>query len=400
MRLIKVLRLASRDYRHEGQMSGFYILALAAVLGPMMVLFGLKFGIVGAMVDSLVEDPRNREIRPVGSGRYDAGWIAAVRARPEVGFLVPRTRSIAASIDLTSPTNPGILQVELVPSAEGDPLLPTGLPAPAGMYRIVLSASAAKRLGVSAGDSLDGSLARRFRGERERVHLSLVVTAVAPPSAFARDAAFVAVPLLEALEDYRDGRAVPELGWSGDTGEARSYPSFRLYARSIHDVAALKLGFEQQGIEVRTRAADIELVQRMDRNLATIYWAIAIIGLVGFALSLSASLWANVDRKRKELSVLRLVGFRTGDIVWFPMVQALYTGVLGWGLASVIYLGAAEAINQLLADQLAAGQSVARLLPEHYGVALALTLVSALAAAGMAGWRAARVAPSDGLREL
>jgi len=400
MRLVKVLRLASRDYRHEGQMSGFYILALAAVLGPMMVLFGLKFGIVGAMVDTLVEDPRNREIRPVGSGRYDAGWIAAVRARPEVGFLVPRTRSIAASIDLTSPAKPGILQVELVPSAEGDPLLPAGLPAPTGMYRIVLSASAAKRLGVSAGDSLDGSLARRFRGERERVHLSLVVTAVAPPSAFARDAAFVAVPLLEALEDYRDGRAVPELGWSGDPGEARTYPSFRLYARSIHDVAALKLGFEQQGIEVRTRAADIELVQRMDRNLATIYWAIAIIGLVGFALSLSASLWANVDRKRKELSVLRLVGFRTGDIVWFPMVQALYTGVLGWALASVIYLGAAEAINQLLADQLAAGQSVARLLPEHYGVALALTLLSALAAAGMAGWRAARVAPSDGLREL
>ena len=32
MRLGKVLRLASRDYRHEGQMSSFYILALAAVL--------------------------------------------------------------------------------------------------------------------------------------------------------------------------------------------------------------------------------------------------------------------------------------------------------------------------------------------------------------------------------
>ena len=76
MRVFKVLKLATRDYRHEGQMSGFYILALAAVLGPMMVLFGLKFGIVGAMIDSLVEDPRNREIRPVGSGRYDAAWIA------------------------------------------------------------------------------------------------------------------------------------------------------------------------------------------------------------------------------------------------------------------------------------------------------------------------------------
>jgi putative ABC transport system permease protein len=253
---------------------------------------------------------------------------------------------------------------------------------------------------VKAGDTLDGSLARRYRGEKQRVHLPLTVAAVAPPAAFTRDAAFVALPLLEALEDYRDGRAVPRLGWDGVTGGPRTYPSFRLYARSIYDVEALKLGFEQQGIQVRTRAADIELVQRMDQNLARIYWAIAIIGLVGFVLSLSASLWANVDRKRKELSVLRLVGFRTGDIVWFPTVQALFTALLGWALASLIYLGAAEAINQLLADQLAAGQTVCRLLPEHYAVALALTVASAVAAAGMAGWRASRVAPSDGLREL
>ena len=52
--LSKVFRLASRDYVHEWLMSVCFVLALAAVLGPMMVLFGLKFGIVGAMVDQLV----------------------------------------------------------------------------------------------------------------------------------------------------------------------------------------------------------------------------------------------------------------------------------------------------------------------------------------------------------
>ena len=67
----KVLRLASRDYLHEGLMSSCFVLALAAVLGPMMVLFGLKFGIVGAMVDQLIENPLNREVRPVGSGYFD-----------------------------------------------------------------------------------------------------------------------------------------------------------------------------------------------------------------------------------------------------------------------------------------------------------------------------------------
>ncbi len=70
-RLGNISWLAARDYRDEWQMSGFFILALAAVLGPMLVLFGLKFGIISSMVDNLVEDPRNREIRPIGSGHFD-----------------------------------------------------------------------------------------------------------------------------------------------------------------------------------------------------------------------------------------------------------------------------------------------------------------------------------------
>jgi len=34
--------------------------------------------------------------------------------------------------------------------------------------------------------------------------------------------------------------------------------------------------------------------------------------MAGYSLSLGASLWANTDRKRRELSVLRLLGFRGG----------------------------------------------------------------------------------------
>jgi len=401
MRLFKIFRLASRDYLHEWQMSGCFVLALAAVLGPMLVLFGLKFGIIGGMLEQLIEDPANREIRPVGSGHHDLVWLDALRKRPDVAFLVPRTRSIAATLQLRSEQAGRILDAEMIPSDRNDPLL-QGLNAfPDGLHRIVLSHSVAQKLKVQAGDTIDGSLARRYQGRRERVHLPLEVVAVAPESAFARDGAFVDLVLLEALEDFRDGHAVSALGWKGDPPpEQRSYPGFRLYARSIYDVAPLKALLIEQGIDVRTRAADIELVMKMDRNLSAIYWAIAIIGLVGFSLSLGASLWANVDRKRRELSVLRLVGFRTGDIIWFPVVQAFYTAVFGWMLAIVIYRGAAWAINDMLADQLAEGQKVCVLLPEHYAWALGLTVTAAVLAAALAGLRSARIEPSEGLREL
>lgn len=397
----KVFRLASRDYVHEWLMSGCFILALAAVLGPMMVLFGLKFGIVGAMVDQLIEDPHNREIRPVGTGYYDNAWLETVRARPDVGFLIPRTRSIAATIELGSEDSSRIVTVELIASDHGDPLLPAESPVPEGTTSIVLSQTAAEKLDVAAGDTLDGSLARRFRDKQERVHLPLSVAAIAPAQAFSRDAAFVSLTLLEALEDFRDGRAVPDLGWEGDPANtSRTYPGFRLYARSIYDVAGLRDAFDRLNIDVHTRGAEIELVQRMNRNLTAIYWAIAIVGLVGFSLSLGASLWANIDRKRKELSVLRLVGFSTGDIVWFPMLQALYTAILGWALAVAIYLTTALVINDMLSAQLETGQQVCRLLPWHYGIALLLTSASAVLAAGLAGLRSARIEPSDGLREL
>jgi putative ABC transport system permease protein len=399
--MFRVFGLATRDYLHEWQMSVCFVLGLAAVLGPMMVLFGLKFGIVGAMMQELIEDPGNREIRPVGSGRYDNAWLDNVRARPDVAFLVPRTRSIAATIELSSEQSSRIVPVELIASGDGDPLLAPGEPLPAGLDRIVLSTGAADKLGVKAGDAIDGSLVRRYRGKQERVHLDLKVATVAPPRAFSRDGAFVSVQLLEALEDFRDGRAVPDLGWSGaPANTGRTYTGFRLYARSIDDVAGLGEAFVEIGVDVHTQEAGIELVQRMDRNLSAIYWAIAVIGLVGFSLSLGANLWANVDRKRKQLSVLRLVGFRTGDIVWFPMVQALYTAVLGWVLAVCLSFATAMVINNMMAEQVDPGQQVCRLLLSHYGIALALTCGAAIIAAGLAGLRAARVEPSEGLREL
>jgi len=401
MRLLKTLRLASRDYTHEWQMSACFVLALAAVLGPMLVLFGLKFGVVGGMLNQLIENPENREIRPVSSGRFDQEWFDRMRQHDGVAFLVPRTRSIAATIELNSENSSRIVATELIPSGVGDPLLPADGALPDGIKHIVLSQSAAEKLQVGAGDTIDGSATRRFGGRKERAHIELSVVGVAPTAAFARDGAFADVRLVEALEDYRDGRAVPELGWTGveDNG-ARSYPGFRLYASSIYEVSDLKDHLGELGIDVRTKAADIDLVMRMDRNLSAIYWAIAVIGLIGFSLSLGASLWANVDRKRKELSVLRLVGFRTGDIVWFPVTQAFYTGIFGWVLAIGIYFGAAYAINGMLADQMAAGQQVCVLLPQHFAMALGLTVTAAVLAAALAGWRSARIEPSDGLREI
>ena len=397
-----VVWLAFRDYIHEWRMSSCFILALASVLAPMLLLFGLKFGIVTGMMDRLVEDPRNREIRPVGANRFDYDWFKIMEHNPDVAFVVPRTRSLSATIQLQRVDGGKILTVEQIPSAIGDPLLDSDAMPPQGFSQVVVSAPTARELNLKPGDTVDASIARIFNGHRERVHLTLNVVAVAPYSSFPRVGVFASIPLLTATEDFRDGRAVPLLHWQGDSAvkEDRTFSGFRLYARSIHDVARLREQMNNQGLKITTRAAEIEIVESIDHNLSIVFWIVVLVGFSGFSLSLGASLWANVERKQRELSILRLIGFRTMVIVWFPVIQALFTGFFGWLLAIVIYYGVASTINQLFISHAEVGRSICELLAIHFAIALGLTLCSATLAATLGGFRAARVEPSDGLREV
>lgn len=397
-----VLHLALRDFWYEKVMSGCFILALSAVLLPLLVLFGLKYGIVTNLLTPLKEDPRYRQILPAGSGRFGPEWFEAMADRPDVAFIVPRTRAIAATIRLRVPGNDvgRIIDAELIPSAASDPVL-GNLPEPAGFDRAVLSMDAADKLGAEAGTQLEGILTRVRGGEQETVLLPMQVTGVASAAAFSRDGLFVSNDLLVAVEDFLDGRAVPAVGWDGSPLQdgPRQFSGFRLYARSIDDVAGLRQGLMDNGIDVRTRIADIELVRKLDRNLSIVFWIIAVIAAAGYGLSFGTSVWANVDRKRRDFSVLRLTGFRTQGIVWFPILQAILTGVLGWSVAAAVFFLVQAGLNALFIDNVGGGQAVCRILPWHLGVALVLTLVAAAIAAALGGYRVAQLEPSLALRE-
>ncbi len=402
VQIANIVRLSFRDYSHEWRMSGCFVLALASVLAPMMILFGLKFGIVSTMLHELVENPVNREVKPIGSGRYNDAWIDLFRDRGDVEFIIPKTRALAATIQLKSKTAKRILSTELLATAHGDPLLTGSTSVPDDYSELILSWSAAKKLKVKAGDEIDASLSRQFQGKRERVHLPLKVIGVADAAVTSRNVAFVNLDLLIASEQFKDGRAVAQLGWEGNSDELaeRVYPSFRLYARSIYDVEKIVGDLENDGARIKANVAEITTVRSIDQNLSVIFWIIACVGAIGFSFSLGASLWANVDRKRKELSVLRLIGFKSGRIVMFPVLQSCYTAILGWLLAVLVYLGFEYLINFFLAPRLNLDRSLCFLLTEHFLWALGLTVVIAIFAAILGGVRAASIQPSDGLRDV
>ena len=394
MRIGLLASLAWQDYRNDGWLSACSVLALVAVIAPLLVLFGLKFGLVSSLTERLETDPATREIIPLGGGRFSAAFIQQLGQRSDVAFALPRTRQIAATAQV------GALTLEMLPTAAGDPLL-AGLPMPHGLDQIVLSHTAAEKLAARPGDWLETSFARQVAGRVEAQRTRLQVLAVLPLEAFARDGLLTDLALLEAAEDYRDGRAVPALHWDGvvaGVSEQRIYPAFRLYARSLSDVEPLRVYFAGQNLLVSTQAHTIAQVQSLSRNLSIVFWIIAGLALAGAFAAIFAGALAAVARKRRELSVLRLLGFSTGALLLFVLLQALYSAGFA-GLLSVGLYGLAEAgLNQLFVQ--VPGEYASHLLARHYGLALAAVLGVSAVAAACGGWRVARIQASEGIRDV
>ena len=198
-----IIRLSLKDYFHERLLSACAVLGLAAVLAPLLLLFGVKSGIINTMADRLIEDPRNREVTPIGSGRYGEDWFSVAAKRAGVAFVIPQTRSIAASMVLYNGEGkkPRSVVVDLVPTGEGDPLLEKWGRIPKNETSVVLSNTAARKLNVAAGQEVIGRVGRAVAGIKEQVTIKLKVDAVLPIEAFPREAAFVRLGLLEATED-------------------------------------------------------------------------------------------------------------------------------------------------------------------------------------------------------
>ena len=120
--LIHVLLLAFADYRHERLLSFCAIFGLAAVLAPLLILYGVKFGVLNTLTERMLSDPNTLEITPVVSGRYTKHDVHRLSELSGVAFVLPRTRSIAATMNLSVQGKPHLV-VSLEPTASGDPLL-------------------------------------------------------------------------------------------------------------------------------------------------------------------------------------------------------------------------------------------------------------------------------------
>jgi putative ABC transport system permease protein len=584
-------------------------MAVAAVLSPLLLLFGLKYGTIETLRFRLVQDPRNREIRPLVSKSFAKAWIDDMRRRADVAFITPMTRQIAATITAVVKDRPEKkLDLDIVPTGAGDALvLENHAPIPQ-RGECVLTQFAAEELKVQPGETLVATATRTREGHTESGRLELTVVGVLALRASELKAVYVPLEFLEAVEQFKDGQAVPDYGWPGSTPKAypqydglivvlpeelskidqlslanntgftkvepltpadllaraafqvapemalyflstekkpvgedsvasvryrlrgknatllpwvapikarlltesgaevatvdllalsvdpqkaeavhvtplpnwgetgallqvmlpaslgdmgarlsvqvaqekdvltfpltpvaerapagqvafipaplagivklsqsrevaferdreefvltrRGYAGFRLYAKTIDTVEGLRQFFEDQAIPVHTEAGRIKDVRDLDTYLTLIFWLIATVGILGGVMALLASLYASVERKKRELSVLRLLGLSGPGLFRYPIYQGMLIGTGGFVVAVVFFSMIAAVINTLFRAHLAPGESFCRLPVLHGASALGITLLIAVLAAAVAAWRVTQIDPAEALRD-
>ncbi|WP_253284778.1 MULTISPECIES: ABC transporter permease [unclassified Ruegeria] len=385
-------KLALRELRHDWQSALCFVAALAGVLGPLLIILALKNGVIGTMVGRLIEDPSNREILAIGAGQHDAAFFAALGARQDVGFIVPATRSINTSANAVRNEAQRKLEraVPLIPSAAGDPLIDGEAVSPGTVW---VSDKLAQDLSVTAGDTLDMIIGREVDGQRENARRDLTVIGVVPAEIWPRSAIFLSVPDLLAVERFRDDLSVTPGNWTDPVSDPDSYASYRLYARTLEDIATLSAHLTDLGLQTRPRAENAALLLSFRRNLNLLFTAIAALAMFGFWAAMSANLRGMVERQRVIFSLFSMLTMPDRQRCVVPVVQSL-TLVLGGVVATlVLILPFLLAINATF--ETAPGESVARLYPGDILATLVLGAVTAVTAAIWAVFAVRNVEPQE-----
>lgn len=397
------LFMAWKDFFHEYLLSSCGVLAFAAALTPVLLLAGLRFGIVDTLSQRLLNAPGTLSITPYSSMRFTREQLASLAAHPSVSFLVPLTRTLAASVSLDGQDGKR-LTADLVPTAEGDPVLGySGLAFP--QSGLVITRQLERLLPPSPPPSSEERrelqlwVNRMNGGRLEQVSVSLPVLGVLPDAADWKPHIYVPLAFAEAVERYRDGFAVPEFHWPGQAGQPQqTYAGFRMYVRTLDDVVLMRDFLAEQGIEAYTAAREVENVLALRRAL---FFATALVGgvtVVGMMFSLASFAVSSVKRKEHFFAQARLMGFPARALLLFPVGQMTLCALGAASLSLLLYGATAHIFDVVCAAYLQPGESVCR-IPFSYVVQLyAGSLVLSLICCLGAGKSLLRLQPAEVLR--
>lgn len=182
---------------------------------------------------------------------------------------------------------------------------------------------------------------------------------------------------------------------------------FRAYASSIDAVPVLADWVRAQGEALGdpglkapvSREVEVRQVHTLSRHMLTLYILIAAVTGASGLLAIAANVYAGVQRKRRDLAYLQLLGLGRGTLLLVTTLKSLALVVGGLAAALCGYAVFASVSGPMFAGLGVTGGSLTRLdAPDALGlvggILLAATMASVTAAATIA-----RIDPAEYLRE-
>lgn len=396
-----ISRLSLADLWYDKKVSFCIIASIISVITPLLLLFSLKYGVVAQLRHQLLNDPQNLEVKIVGNLQFDQSMFDWIKKQPETAFVIPLTRSLNTQADMFKDSGHFVNNVEVLPTAKGDPITPN-MPLISQENQVLLSALAAEKMQAKIGSRVKMVITRQLDGKLEKGITELEVIGIIPEAYYGRAAGFVSLDLLIEMEHFYDGFQ-SEI-FSNGTGLANStYPdSFaraRIYANSLDNVAPLSLKLREKNIETRTQANAIENMQAIDKVLSFIFSVIAITAIFGCILSFSGSFLSNIERKRKDIAFMRLIGFKSKEVMFYLLTQAMALSCLAFIVSCVLFLLGNCTFNLVLGKNLVSQPIVSQLQFYHFIIAFVLTLFISFVVVAIGGRGAISIQPAESLRE-
>ncbi|MDG4786732.1 FtsX-like permease family protein [Micromonospora sp. WMMD1102] len=382
-----VLRLARSGLRGGNRAS-----ALATVLVTALATTGVVAGLAvqgqaGAEVDRIHRDAGRPDLVVYGTPEA----LAAIRPDPAFAATGPVRPYVDAAVMLGP--DPVDARITVLPdeSSPGRPVLRTGeLPAAGVPGEVLLDQAAATEAGIRTGDPLRLTVAGR------PATLTVVGTAVDLTDCFYPDCdpirLFVDPATLAALAAPAAVPAPPRPG--------RAVGSALLVARLVDpgqaDAVAARLG-TLDGVHAVQPWPDTRAdITVRDRIFGASLAGFGLFVLLAAAFVVAGTATARLLARRREIALLRAVGYTTRQVVTGLVTEALLLGAAG--------VLAGWAAGSLLAPylQIGLGGALGRPVPRIAPLALlnSALLVGAVltAATVLPAWRAARQPVSDVLR--
>lgn len=392
------MQLAFKSIFREPRRHVVAVLGMVSVLVPLMLLWSMKVGFVSGLMRELRSAPSNLELRLRGDYLINDTRLAEVRALPGIGFVIPTARSLATRAFASLPNGANRTPVSLMPTAAGDPLT-IGAPNLANANSALISKSLAERLGVASGDLITLSNQRRNQSETLKVEMRVVGTVSG--EGVTGQWIFVQPDLIQSIEAFVDGYAVPSLGIDGRPPAERShlYSGLRIYADRIEAVSASAKSLQDLGFTVESNAQRIESVIKLDRLLNMIVAAMGTILLGGLCLSAWAGLSAVLAQLKRHVALLALMGAPGSSAGLYFIVIGTVVAVCGTAFATLCSYGLAAFGNHVFIGITSSKHPVFSLPPADIAGISGVVLFLQLAIALWIAIRASTIHPREMIRD-